>query len=54
MIWINMIVGYHALHNAANAYANTVDTISTFVEPNPPTNIVNYISTFVEPNQPTK
>ena len=35
----NTIVGYHALHNVANAYVNVVNAITTFVEPTPPTNI---------------
>ena len=40
MGWINLIVGAHALHNFAKAYANITNDTTTFVEPNPPTNII--------------
>ena len=40
MGWINLIVGAHALHNFAKAYANVINDTTTFVEPNPPTNII--------------
>ena len=33
MVWINLIVGYHALHNVSNY-------IATFFEPTSPTNII--------------
>ena len=35
-----MIVGSHALHNVAKAYANVVNSIATFFEPTPQTNII--------------
>ena len=38
MVWINLIVGAHALHNITMEYVNVVNSIATFVEPTPSTN----------------
>ena len=43
MVWINLIVVSHALHNVVKAYVNYVTSIATFLKPTPPTNIItNY------------
>ena len=40
MVWINLIVGAHDLHNITMEYVNVVNSIATFVEPTPSTNII--------------
>ena len=40
MGWINLFVVSRTLHNVAKDYVNTVNAISTFVEPTTPTNII--------------
>ena len=40
MVWNNLIIGYHALHNSTKAYANVVNAISTFVDPTSLTKII--------------
>ena len=40
MVWSNLVVGYHALHNFAKTYVNIVNAIATFVEPTHPTKII--------------
>ena len=42
MGWSNLIFVSHALHNVSKAYVNAVNSMSTFVEPTPPTNIIKY------------
>ena len=39
MGWSNRIVGSHAFPNVVKTYINVINTITTFVEPIPPTNI---------------
>ena len=40
MVWINLIVGYHALHSVSKLYVNIGNDISTFAGPTLPTNII--------------
>ena len=40
MGWSNLVIGSHAIHNVAKAYANILNTISTFLGTNPPTDII--------------
>ena len=40
MGWINLLVGDLALQNVAKTYVNVFNSITTFVEPNPPTKII--------------
>ena len=39
MVWINLNVVSHDLHNVAKAYVNAANAIIKFFDPTPPTNI---------------
>ena len=40
MVWNNLTVGSHALHNVMTDYVNISNSITTVVEPTPTANIV--------------
>ena len=40
MVWSNLIVGSHALHNVAKDFVNVENAIATFFWPTPPTSII--------------